>query len=44
MEHMTFDVNQDVLIVSVLDLEDIADQTVSAERVREVFHSLLVLL
>ena len=44
MEHMTFDVNQDVLIVSVLDLEDIADQTVSAEWVREVFHSLLVLL
>ena len=43
MEHVTLNVNQDVLIVPVLDLQDVTYQTVGAERVCEVFHGLLIL-
>ena len=43
VKHMAFNVNQDVLVVPVFDLQDVADQAVSTERIREVLHCLLVL-
>ena len=44
VEHMALNVNQNVFIVPVFNLQDIADQTVGAERVREVLQGLLILL
>ena len=44
MQHVTFDVNENVLVVSVFDLQDVADQTVGTEGVGEVFNGLLVSL
>lgn len=42
MQHVTLDVDQNVLIVSVFDLQDVAYETVCTERIGEVFNSLLV--
>ena len=44
VENMPFDVNQDVLVVPVFDLKDVADKTVSAKRVCKVLNSSVVLL
>lgn len=40
---MPLNVNQNVFIVSVLDLKDIADKTVSTKGICEIFNSLLIL-
>ena len=40
---MTLDIDQNVLIMSVFDLQDVADQTVSAKRVGEILNGNLVL-
>ena len=44
MQHVTLNVDQDVLIVSVLDLQDVADKTVGAQGVGKVLNSLLIAL
>ena len=44
VEHMTLDINENVFIVPVLDLQNVADEAVGAEGVREVFNCCLVLL
>lgn len=44
VEHVSLDIDQDVLVVPVFDLEDIANKTVSTERVCKVLNSGVVLL
>ena len=40
---MTLNINQNILIVSVFDLQDVANETVCAQRVSEVFDGDLIL-
>ena len=42
MKHVSLNVNQNVLIVPVLDLQDVTDQTVGAQGVGKVVNGLLV--
>ena len=44
MQQMAFNINQNVLIVSVLDLKDVANKRVSGQRVGEIVYSSLVFL
>ena len=44
MEEMSLNINQNILIVSVLDLQDVADQRVCCKRVDEVVNCSLILL
>ena len=40
---MTLNINQNILIVSVFDLQDVANETVCTQRVSEVFDGDLIL-
>ena len=44
MENVALNIDQDVLIVTILDLENVANKTVSTERIGEVLDGLVVLL
>jgi hypothetical protein len=41
MHDMAFDINQNVAIVSIFDLEDVADQGIGCKGLAEVYLSLL---
>ena len=43
MQHMTLNINQNILIVPIFDLQDVANETVCTQRVSEVFDGDLIL-